>query len=35
MNPWKMIGYLTLGAAVLAVLLNSRDIKRYIRISTM
>jgi hypothetical protein len=35
MNPWKLIGYLTLGAAVLAVLANSRDIKRYVRMCTM
>lgn len=35
MTTWKLIGYLTLGAAVLAVLANSRDIKRYVRMRTM
>ena len=35
MTTWKLIGYLTLGAAVLTVLANARDIKRYVRMCTM
>jgi hypothetical protein len=35
MTTPKMVGYFALGVLVLGVLLNMRDIKRYIRISTM
>ena len=35
MTAWKMIGYVTLGFVVVGVLVNIRDIQRYIRISTM
>jgi hypothetical protein len=35
MTAWKMIGYVTVGAVILGLLVNINDIKRYIRISTM
>jgi len=35
MKTWEVIGYVALGAVVIGILANLRDIKRYIRISTM
>jgi hypothetical protein len=32
---WKIIGSIVLAVAVVGVVVNFRDIKRYIRISTM
>jgi hypothetical protein len=35
MSTWEVIGYVALSAVVIGILANLRDIKRYIRISTM
>jgi hypothetical protein len=35
MKFWGIVGYLTLAAVVVGIVVNMPDIKRYIRISTM
>ena len=35
MRTWEVIGYVALSAVVIGILANLRDIKTYIRISTM
>ena len=35
MGTWEIVGYAFLAAVVVGVLVNVKDIRRYIRISTM
>jgi hypothetical protein len=35
MNKWKLFGGLALATMVAGLLINLRDIRRYVRISTM
>jgi hypothetical protein len=35
MNTWEIVGYVVLAALTIGILVNVRDIKRYIRIKTM
>jgi hypothetical protein len=35
MNTWKLVGGLALASIVAGLLINLRDIRRYIKISTM
>ena len=35
MNTWELVGYIVLAALAIAILVNIRDIRRYIRMKTM
>jgi hypothetical protein len=35
MNTWEIVGYVILAALAIGILVNVRDIRRYIRIRTM
>jgi hypothetical protein len=35
LTPWGVVGYLALAATAVGILVSLKDIKRYIRISTM
>jgi hypothetical protein len=35
MNTWEIVGYAMLAAFAIGIIVNIRDIKRYIRIRTM
>jgi uncharacterized protein DUF6893 len=35
MKTWEIVGYVALAALAIGIVVNIRDIKRYIRIKTM